>query len=171
MRGACTTICASAKGAMSSEKSRPHTQAPWVLISRSQRPRGCPGTAGWPIPATSAVAISFHAALSALVAAVLRPRGLPALDPSRLALGLGPLVRSWDRTAGRVVSDYLHLALTPERNALLASTLGRPLAELRRHRPAAREALEELFRLGVLALGGPFAQQVRLAGSRIRTSG
>jgi hypothetical protein len=109
---------------------------------------------------------AFDCALFQMIERTRNPRRLAKLELSRLRLTLGPLVRSWSRRDGRVVSDYVHLRLTRQQNEILGGALGRTIANLRASPARFRETLHELFRFGVVTWSAPFGPHVRLAGKQ-----
>jgi hypothetical protein len=107
---------------------------------------------------------AFHMSLSGVVEYARTPAVLPPLELSELRIALSPLVRSWAGRGRVILSDYAHLELLPDATRVLSASLGRGVASLRREPEAVRETLQELFRLGVLALQPPPAAHVRLRG-------
>ncbi|HEV7784926.1 MAG TPA: hypothetical protein VGQ28_06285, partial [Thermoanaerobaculia bacterium] len=77
-------------------------------------------------------------------------------DLDATAMGLSPLVRSWNPSNRRVVSDYKSCELSVDEAALLGEILGQGCAGLEcRKNLAIRETIERLFQQGVLAVFPP----------------
>lgn len=75
------------------------------------------------------------------------------LDPGRLTIRLGPLVRSWNQLTGALITDLLNEILPPHKQALIHGILGRKgddvITELG---TTDLGVVDELFCAGILAL-------------------
>jgi len=71
---------------------------------------------------------------------------------NQLRVGLSPLVRSWNKDEGYLISDYRHLRLSAEKSALIESLLGATCGSIKFSHASVMGEISELFRQGVLTL-------------------